>query len=104
MLNRSQQTARSFERHSKGRHRRTRHGPAEGHARSIPLTDAGVPAATPDSPVPSPVVMVTGESRARFPWLPSRVIAGSIWRGPQNVRVKIDESGEARPWRSPPPR
>jgi len=104
VLNHSQQPARSFENRSRGRHRRTRHGPAEGHARTIALTDAGVPAATPDSPVTSPVVMVSDESRARFPWLPPRVIAGSIWHGPQHVRVKIDDSGEARPWRSPPPR
>jgi hypothetical protein len=101
VLNRSQQPARSFDRRSKGRHRRTRYGPADGHVRSIPLTEGGVPAATPGSPAPSPVVVVSGESRSRFPWLPSRVIAGSIWRGPQQERVKVDENGEARPWRSP---
>lgn len=84
------------------RHRRARHGSADGHARSIPLTDSGVPAATPGAPAPSPVVSVSAESRARYPWLPPRVIAGSVWRGPQQERVKVDEAGEARPWRTPP--
>jgi len=53
--------------------------------------------ATPDAPRPSPVVSVSAEARARYPWLPARVIAGSVWRGPANVRVRVDESGEAVP-------
>jgi len=57
----------------------------------------GVPAATPDAPRPSPVVLVADESRARYPWLPPRVIAGSIWRGPANERVRVDENGAAVP-------
>lgn len=101
MLNRSQQPARAFEGRGKVRHRRTRRGPAEAHVRSIPLTDSGVPAATPGAPAPSPVVAVSTDSRTRFPWLPPRVIAGSVWRGPQQERVKVDENGAARPWRSP---
>ncbi len=61
----------------------------------MPLTDAGVPAATPDAPKPSPVVFVSDESRARYPWLPARVIAGSVWRGPNHERVRVDEDGKA---------
>jgi len=45
-------------------------------------------------------VFVSDESRARYPWLPARVIAGSVWRGPQHERVKVDGSGRAEPWRS----
>jgi hypothetical protein len=59
-----------------------------------------VPAATPDAPRPSPVVFVSDESRARYPWLPGRVIAGSVWRGPGQERVKVDENGVAAPWRT----
>ncbi len=70
--------------------------------RSIPLTDAGVPAATPGAPPTSPVVSTSAESRTRYPWLPPRVIAGSVWRGPQHERVKVDENGVAGPWRAPP--
>jgi hypothetical protein len=47
-------------------------------------------------------VFVSDESRARFPWLPPRVIAGSVWRGPQQERVRVDESGCAAPWRCAP--
>ena len=65
------------------------------------MTDEGLPAATPDAPRPSPIVSVTDESRARFPWLPRRVIAGSIWRGPQHQRVRVDPGGNADLWRSP---
>ncbi len=101
MLNDPRQPTRAFEGRGKVRHRRARHGPAEGRNRSIPLTDAGVPAATPGAPAPSPVVSVSIESRSRFPWLPPRVISGSVWRGPHQERVKVDENGEARPWRSP---
>jgi hypothetical protein len=85
---------------SRGRHRRGARGP--GHHHSIPLTEDGVPAATPDAPKPSPVVFVSEESRARYPWLPGRVIAGSVWRGPLHERVRVDESGNATPWRCGP--
>jgi len=61
----------------------------------IPLNEEGVPVAIPDAPRPSPVVFVSAESLARYPWLPPRVIAGSIWRGPANERVRVDESGAA---------
>lgn len=100
MSNQQRQSARAFE-GRKGRHRRIRRGPAEGRDRPIPLTDSGVPASTPEAPGPSPAVSVSAESRLRFPWLPSRVISGSVWRGPQHERVKVDENGEAHPWRSP---
>ena len=59
------------------------------------LNADGVPAAVPDAPKPSPVVHVSEESRARYPWLPARVIAGSVWRGPANERVRVDENGIA---------
>ncbi len=61
-----------------------------------------MPAATPEGPRASPVVSVSEESRARYPWLPGRVIVGSVWRGPRAERVRVDESGRAEPWRSPP--
>jgi len=64
---------------------------------TIVLNAEGVPAAVPDAPKPSPVVSVTAESRARYPWLPARVIAGSMWRGPGHVRVRVDETGTAIP-------
>jgi hypothetical protein len=63
----------------------------------ITLNEDGVPAALPDAPRPSPVVFVSAESLARYPWLPPRVIAGSIWRGPANERVRVDERGAAVP-------
>jgi hypothetical protein len=56
-----------------------------------------MPAAVPDAPRPSPVVSVTTESLARYPWLPARVIAGSLWRGPGHLRVRVDETGTAVP-------
>ncbi len=59
------------------------------------LNEHGVPAAVPDAPKPSAIVFVSDESRARYPWLPARVIAGSVWRGPANERVRVDESGDA---------
>jgi hypothetical protein len=83
-------------RHGRGGRRRPR--PSNGERRynpPVPLNADGVPAATPDAPKPSPVVFVSEESRARYPWLPARVIAGSIWRGPANERVRVDERGEA---------
>lgn len=83
-----------------GRRRNRRTG-ARGERRqhAIPLTPEGVPAATPDAPPVSPVVFVSEESRARYPWLPGRVIAGSVWRGPAFERVRVDENGNAVRWR-----
>jgi len=49
----------------------------------------------PDAPKPSAIVLVSEESRARYPWLPARVIAGSVWRGPANERVRVDQNGIA---------
>ena len=63
----------------------------------IALTPEGVPAAVPDAPPTSSVVFVSDESRARYPWLPGRVIARSVWRGPDHLRVQIDENGNALP-------
>jgi hypothetical protein len=80
------------------RHRRSPDGERRHH-HFIPLTDEGVPASTPDGPKPSPVVFVSDESRTRHPWLPGRVIAGSVWRGPGHERIRVDESGNAVPWR-----
>jgi len=89
----------------RGRRASKRRGPhaayERGHA-SLPLTDEGFPAATPDAPRPSPPVFVSDESRAVYPWLPRRVIAGSVWRGPHYQRVRVDESGNAERWRSGP--
>lgn len=68
----------------------------------VTLTEEGFPAATPDCPPPSPVVLVLDESRARHPWLPRRVIAGSVWHGPRNERVRVDEHGVASAWRRGP--
>jgi hypothetical protein len=65
------------------------------HNPPVALNADGVPAAVPDAPKPSPIVLVSEESRARYPWLPARVIAGSVWRGPANERVRIDENGIA---------
>jgi hypothetical protein len=83
--------------------RRQKHRTHGGHAEQKPivtLTDEGVPAAVPDAPRPSSAVFVSDESRAVYPWLPGRVIAGSVWRGPRNERVKVDEAGNALPWRA----
>ena len=65
------------------------------HNPPVLLNADGVPAAVPDAPRPSPIVLVSEESRARYPWLPARVIAGSLWRGPANERVRVDENGIA---------
>jgi hypothetical protein len=83
---------------SRPRHRHAGHRERRRHV--IPLTPDGVPAAVPDAPRPSPVVSVSDESRARYPWLPARVIAGSVWRGTEYVRV--DAQGVASPWRRAP--
>ena len=64
----------------------------------MPLTAEGFPAATAEVPKPSPTVFVSDESRARYPWLPARVIVGSVWRGPQQERVRVDETGNAAAW------
>jgi hypothetical protein len=84
---------------------RTRHRRAPDVARrhhALALTPDGVPAASPDAPRPSPVVRLSDESRARYPWLPERVIAGSVWSGPRHVRVQVDASGNACSWPSTP--
>lgn len=79
-----------------GSRRRPRAPHAERrHNPPVPLNADGVPAATPGAPKPSPIVAVSDESRARYPWLPARVIAGSVWRGPANERVRVDENGIA---------
>lgn len=80
--------------------KRGRRPPAQQERRHnppVPLNADGIPAAVTDGPRPSPIVFVSEETRARYPWLPARVIAGSVWRGPANERVRIDESGEAAP-------
>lgn len=64
----------------------------------IPVTEEGFPAAVPDVPPPSPAVFTTDAARAAYPWLPGRVIAGSIWRGPAHTKVRVDASGDAAPW------
>ena len=87
--------------HSHGK-RSSRRGPREQRHDPVPLTDEGVPAATADAPKPSPVVFVSDESRARFPWLPPRAIAGSVWRGPRHERVVVDSNGTATLWRRGP--
>jgi hypothetical protein len=56
----------------------------------------------PDEPPASTAVFVSDASRARYPWLPPRVIAGSVWRGPGHERVQVDEEGNAVPWRTGP--
>lgn len=79
-----------------GRNRRSRRPLEElRHNPPVVLNADGVPAAVPDAPKPSPIVLVSEESRARYPWLPARVIAGSVWRGPANERVRVDENGIA---------
>lgn len=92
--------------HPNRRSRRVkRRGPHAAHERghvNVPLTDEGFPAAAPEAPRPSPPVFVSDESRAVFPWLPRRVIAGSVWRGPHYERVRVDEAGNAIRWRCGP--
>ncbi len=85
----------------RGRRRQRRGFGAEPRHPPLPLTPEGVPAAVGDAPPTSPVVFVSDASLARYPWLPARVIAGSVWRGAGHLRVRIDEHGEAEPWRCP---
>ena len=97
-LERAQQDdviARSQKRH----HRRNARAGGRRQLHSVPLTEDGVPAATPGAPPVSRVVFVSEASRARFPWLPARVISGSVWRGPEFERVRVDEAGRAELWR-----
>ena len=56
----------------------------------------------PDADGPFIPVFTSEAARMAYPWLPGRVIAGSIWRGPAHLKVRVDEAGEAAPW--PPPR
>jgi hypothetical protein len=77
------------------RRRRRGPGPHGAERHHIPLTPEGVPAAVPDAPPTSAVVFVSDESLKEYPWLPGRVIAWSVWRGPGHVRVQIDEGGNA---------
>jgi hypothetical protein len=80
-----------------GRRKKRRGGAGrEAAHKPLPLTEEGVPAAVPDAPRPSPVVEVSAESRRLYPWLPARVIAGSTWRGPGHLRVRVDETGTAQ--------
>lgn len=98
MLDRAHQENRNAR--SNKRRRRRIPGSAPGrHHQPVPLTAEGMPAATPDSPAVSPVVFVTDASRELHPWLPPRVIAGSVWRGPGHTRVQVDEHGNAQPWK-----
>ncbi len=87
---------------SQGRRRQRKHHGHHAEARpAITLNEEGFPTALPDGPPPSPVVTVSAESRAKYPFLPARVIAGSFWRGPAHERIRVDETGTARPWRRP---
>jgi hypothetical protein len=99
------QTHRSLDGAKPRPHRRFRRQPAP-EARhdhlTAPVASEALPAAPPGTPPSSPAVLVSDESRARYPWLPRRVIAGSVWRGPGHERVKVDENGRAALWRSPP--
>ncbi len=79
---------------NRGRRGRRRHRSPRGGTpapATEPLTG------TPDVP-PSPAVFTTDAARAKWPWLPRRVIAGSVWRGPCHERVRVDEQGNAAPW------
>jgi hypothetical protein len=89
-------------RRARRRHRRAGRAQGRERAQPIPLTESGTPAAQPGAAPPSGIVTTTAQSRARFPWLPAHVIAGSVWRGPGHEKVKVDAKGEAKPW--PPPR
>jgi hypothetical protein len=82
---------------NRNRHGRPGRGPRPPAAPPIHLTADGVPAAGPDAPPVSAVVFVADASLKAYPWLPPRVIAGSVWRGPQHERVRVDEQGVATP-------
>src|SRR5512142_3385957 len=90
----------------KGRQRQRRDPrAAERQLPSVAMTREGVPAAVSGGAAQlSPVVQVVAESRERFPWLPARVIAGSVWRGPSHERVRVDLGGRAEPVTTPPRR
>ncbi len=101
MLDRPQQHEnRAGARGNKRRRQRPARGPGGRRPERILLTEEGVPAATPDATPVSPVVFVSDETRARYPWIPGRVIAGSVWRGPDHIRVRVDENGNAAPWKT----
>jgi len=99
-------TNRSIDASTRSTQRRFRHQPATEtrHHPTLPLTAEGIPAALPGTRLPSPAVFVSDDSRAQYPWLPRRVIAGSVWRGPGpgHEQVKVNENGRAVPSRSPP--
>ncbi len=90
----------------KGRQRQRRDGHAfERRLSGISMMREDMPAAASGAPTPlSPVVQVVAESRERFPWLPARVIAGSVWRGPSHERVRVDLGGRAEPVTTAPRR
>jgi hypothetical protein len=98
-------TEQSSGRQGRGTKNRRRRGPRGGMARPapIPVTEEGVPAAVPDAPRASPAVFTSERSLAEYPWLPPRVIAGSVWRGPGHLKVRVDENGDASPWPRPAP-
>jgi hypothetical protein len=67
-------------------------------AAAVASRDPSVNALMPNEPRVSPVVFVSDQARAAYPWLPARVIARSVWNGPGHVRVRVDASGHAAPW------
>lgn len=94
-MDHSLETDRRPDRSSRYRHE---HAPRDRRRHAITLNDEGFPTAAPDAPKPSPIVFVSDESRTEYPWLPRRVIAGSVWRGPHHLRVRVDATGEAERW------
>ena len=104
MIETSLRNGAKSDRKGRGRQRRDTRAP-ERHGFGIPMTREGMPAAAPGTPTPvSPVVSVQAESREQFPWLPARVIAGSVWRGPSHDRVRVDLNGQAVPVTTAPRR
>jgi hypothetical protein len=99
-VNRSRHAPSPLGAHRDARSRRpSRRGAgARDNAQRLPLAASGVPAAVPGAAPVSPAVAISEASRARYPWLPARVIAGSVWRGPAHERVKVDANGDASPW------
>ncbi len=75
------------------RGRRRNRGPRGGPPAPVAPSLTG----TPEIP-PSPAVFTSDAARTKWPWLPRRVIAGSVWRGPGHERVRVDDHGEASPW------